>query len=99
MDLQLSGKTALVTGASQGIGRATANSLAAEGVQTAIAARRHELLNELADEIAQEAHEMTAFEDFVTECVNDGQSILGLYPATNEQTLVAFEAWRQANGR
>ncbi|MFK8078261.1 MAG: SDR family NAD(P)-dependent oxidoreductase [Granulosicoccus sp.] len=52
MDLQLRGKTALVTGASQGIGRATAKSLAAEGVQTAIAARRDELLNELADEIA-----------------------------------------------
>ena len=56
MDLQLSGKTALVTGASQGIGRATAKSLAAEGVQTAIAARRDELLNELADEIADAGH-------------------------------------------
>ena len=52
MDLQLNGKTALVTGASQGIGRATAKALAAEGVQIAIAARRGELLNELADEIA-----------------------------------------------
>jgi len=51
MDLQLNGKTALVTGASQGIGRATAKSLAAEGVQTAIAARRGELLNEVAHEI------------------------------------------------
>ncbi len=56
MDLQLSGKTALVTGASQGIGRATAKSLAAEGVQTAIAARRDELLSELADEIADAGH-------------------------------------------
>jgi len=51
MDLQLSGKTALVTGASQGIGRATAKSLAAEGVQIAIAARRGGLLNEVADDI------------------------------------------------
>ena len=40
--------------------------------------------SDLADEIADEAHEMTAFEDFVTERVNDGQSILGLYPATDE---------------
>jgi len=32
----------------------------------------------IADEIAAEAEEMTAFEDFVTERVNDGQSILGL---------------------
>ena len=52
MDLQLSSKRALVTGASQGIGRAIAQSLAAEGVQTAIAARRETLLNEIADDIA-----------------------------------------------
>ena len=41
----------------------------------------------LADEIADEAVEMTAFEDFVTEEVLKGRSILGLYPATDEQTL------------
>lgn len=51
MDLQLNGKCALVTGASQGIGRAIAKALAKEGVQTAITARRGELLNELADNI------------------------------------------------
>ena len=51
MDLQLSDKTALVTGASQGIGRAIAKALAAEGVQTCIAARRKHLLDELAAEI------------------------------------------------
>lgn len=56
MDLQLRGKTALVTGASQGIGRATAKSLAAEGVQIAIAARRGQLLNDLADDIATAGH-------------------------------------------
>ena len=39
---------------------------------------------------------MTAFEDFVTEQVHDGRSILGLYPATDEQTLVDFAAWRTA---
>ncbi len=54
---------------------------------------------DLADEIANEAHEMTVFEDFVTERVNDGQSILGLYPATDEQTQVAFTDWRKSNGR
>jgi len=53
----------------------------------------------LADEIADEATEMTAFEDFVTEQVNKGRSILGLYPATDEQTLVDFAAWRKANKR
>src|ERR1700757_254185 len=53
----------------------------------------------LADEIADEAVEMTAFEDFVTEQVNNGRSILGLYPATDPQTLVDFAAWRKANKR
>jgi regulator of RNase E activity RraA len=53
----------------------------------------------LADEIAEEAVEMTAFEDFVAEQVRAGRSILGLYPATEEQTLVDFSAWRQANDR
>src|SRR5947207_3869275 len=50
----------------------------------------------LADEIANEAFEMTVFEDFVTEQVQKGRSILGLYPATDDQTLVDFAAWRKA---
>jgi regulator of RNase E activity RraA len=53
----------------------------------------------LADEIAAEAVEMTAFEDFVTEEVRNGKSIIGLYPATNEQTIVDFQAWRTKRGR
>jgi 3-oxoacyl-[acyl-carrier protein] reductase len=51
MDLQLKGKTALVTGASMGIGRAIAKGLAAEGVRLCVAARRRELLEKLAEEI------------------------------------------------
>jgi regulator of RNase E activity RraA len=53
----------------------------------------------LADEIADETVEMTAFEDFVTEEVLKGRSILGLYPATDEQTNVDFAAWREKTGR
>jgi regulator of RNase E activity RraA len=53
----------------------------------------------LADEIADEAVEMTAFEDFVTEEVMKGRSILGLYPATDEQVLKDFAAWRMAKKR
>jgi regulator of RNase E activity RraA len=53
----------------------------------------------LAQEVAVEAIEMTVFEDFVMEEVRKGRSILGLYPATDEQTKLDFAAWRQANGR
>jgi 3-oxoacyl-[acyl-carrier protein] reductase len=51
MDLQLEGRTALVTGASMGIGRAIALALAAEGVKLAVVARRRALLEQLAREI------------------------------------------------
>lgn len=53
----------------------------------------------IADEIAREAVEMTAFEDFVVEKVQQGRSILGLYPPTDEQSKVDFAAWRKAKGR
>ena len=53
----------------------------------------------LADELAAEALEMTAFEDFAAEQVATGRSILGLYPATDPQTPAEFVAWRKAKGR
>ena len=53
----------------------------------------------LAGEVATEAVEMTAFEDFVTEKVHEGRSILGLYPPTDEQSRTDFAAWRQLNNR
>jgi len=53
----------------------------------------------LAEEIAAEAVEMTAYEDFVTEKVFEGRSILGLYPATDEQSKIDFAAWRKSKGR
>jgi 3-oxoacyl-[acyl-carrier protein] reductase len=51
MDLRLESRAALVTGASMGIGRSIARGLAAEGARLAVAARRSELLESLAQEI------------------------------------------------
>ena len=53
----------------------------------------------IADEVADEAVEMTAYEDFVVECVQEGATIIGLYPATDESNLERFAEWRKANGR
>ncbi len=53
----------------------------------------------LADEIAEEARDMTAYEDFVVEQVREGQSIIGLYPATNDEILEKFAEWRRRNDR
>ena len=52
MDWGLKGKTALVTGSSQGIGRTTARLLAAEGVTVVGVARRRELVEGLSKEIS-----------------------------------------------
>ena len=53
MDLQLNGKTALVTGGSEGIGKGITLALAKEGVDVAICARRKDVLEATASEIAR----------------------------------------------
>ncbi|MGO4735550.1 ribonuclease activity regulator RraA [Bosea sp. 2KB_26] len=47
----------------------------------------------LANEIAEEAYEQTAYEDFVEERVRAGETIFGLYPA-NAETKAKFAVWR-----
>jgi NAD(P)-dependent dehydrogenase (short-subunit alcohol dehydrogenase family) len=53
MDLQLTDKTALVTGASQGIGQAIAYALASQGADVAICARNQESLKQVAADITK----------------------------------------------
>jgi NADP-dependent 3-hydroxy acid dehydrogenase YdfG len=62
MPAALEGRKAVVTGASSGIGEATALALAAEGASVALGARRKDRLDELAGRIAADGGEAHAFE-------------------------------------
>ena len=53
MDLELKNKVAIVTGGSEGIGRATAQSLGREGARVVICARRADVLERAAHDIAE----------------------------------------------
>jgi len=64
---ELSGTTALVTGASSGIGQATALALAASGATVALVARRHDRLVELAKRISADGGSAIAIEADITD--------------------------------
>lgn len=63
---RLAGKTALITGAGTGIGRAIALAMAREGAEVSLAARRRELLEEVAREIGKAGGAALAVECDVT---------------------------------
>ena len=67
MSEDLKGSVALVTGASSGIGEATARTLAARGAKVALVARRVEKLEKLASEIAGHGHTALAIEADITD--------------------------------
>jgi NADP-dependent 3-hydroxy acid dehydrogenase YdfG len=79
---KLNGKVALVTGASSGIGRATALMLSAEGARVAIAARRIERLNDLADQIRRDGGDAMPIEADVADEVQASAMV--------DKTLQAF---------
>lgn len=66
MELGLSGRTAIVTGASRGIGRACSRSLLGEGVNLCAVARDHDLLRSLVDESGAPERCLTVSADLAT---------------------------------
>jgi regulator of RNase E activity RraA len=53
----------------------------------------------LAEELADECIGMESFEDFVLEQVRAGAGIIGLYPATRQESIEKYEVWRKRVGR
>ncbi|OLR90764.1 SDR family NAD(P)-dependent oxidoreductase [Actinokineospora bangkokensis] len=95
-------RVAVVTGASAGIGEATARALAAEGYEVVLGARRAERLTALANQVGGRAHvldvtsqeSVDAFTAQVPTChllVNNAGGALGLDPVANADV----EQWRR----
>ncbi|MGP1615626.1 MAG: SDR family NAD(P)-dependent oxidoreductase, partial [Pollutimonas bauzanensis] len=107
MNLDFTGRTALVTGASQGIGRATARILAESGATVVGVARRKDLVEKLAAEAATKGggRIIALAADFYDEdapeyVANEAQRLLGhidiLMNAAGASRPVSFDAGREA---
>lgn len=83
MDLGIAGKRVLVTGASQGIGRAIALEFAGEGCRVAVVARREQQLRDLVEEMGGE---QAGHSSFAADLMDDGGPSRALTALTAEDT-------------
>jgi len=98
MDLELKGKVAIITGGSQGIGRATALRLAAEGASVVIAARGRELLDEVATEIRSAGGKVAAVQADVSRAEDCARLVAEALKAYGRLDILVNNAGTSATG-
>ena len=55
--------------------------------------------SQIADDVANECLQMTLYEEFVIKKVQNGKSIIGLYPMVDDEIKKEFEAWKSSNNK
>lgn len=77
MNLDLTGRVAVITGASSGIGEATARTLAAHGAGVVLLARRGDRIQQIQQELADAGHDALAIEADVTDAASLQRAVVG----------------------
>ena len=98
MDLELKNKVAIVTGGSQGIGRATALRLAGEGASVVIAARGRELLDQVAGEIRAAGGSVAAVQADVSRAEDCAKLVAEAVKAFGRLDILVNNAGTSATG-
>jgi NAD(P)-dependent dehydrogenase (short-subunit alcohol dehydrogenase family) len=98
MDLGLKGKVAIVTGGTQGIGRATALLLAREGASVAVAARGRERLEQTAAEIRAAGGKVAALQVDVSKAADCERLVAETVKAFGRLDILVNNAGTSATG-
>ncbi|MDP2241110.1 MAG: SDR family oxidoreductase [Burkholderiales bacterium] len=99
MDLGLKGKVAVVTGGTEGIGRATALKLAQEGAKVAICARRADLLDKTAAEIGKTGAEVLAVAADMSKPADIGRFMKAVIERFGRLDILVNNAGTSARGK